>query len=122
VESKTVWTYQLVKDQLHLLDTQLTELSKRRSEVAKHCTHEELEQSVEHYYCMACGSMVGDVPEIHPSYYEGKKTWQWWENDIEHDSEPMTYEEAVGATVILPDDPRIKHIERTLDGKWTTES
>lgn len=108
----TVWTFELVKDQLHLLDTQIAELRQKRAEVAKNCMHDKIERSDEHYYCMGCGDCVGDAEFTGVGEpYEGTKTW----TGADGETFEMTYQD-INPRVILNSDPRIV---REKDGGFT---
>lgn len=94
-------------------DNLITTLQRMRLEVEHDCTHEQIVQATEHYYCIACQDCVGDHIDIHPGYYEGEQEWE----DLDGKKTMMTYDQAHGRAVIKPDDERIVKIQRDMDGR-----
>lgn len=61
----------MVKGELEAIDKQLAYFRERRRNVAANCTHDEIERSDEHFYCMACGKHVGDIDGLWGEHIPG---------------------------------------------------
>lgn len=94
-------------------DNLISTLKRMRLEAERDCTHEQIVQATEHYYCIACQDCVGDHMDICPDYYEGRKIIE----RLNGDQVWMTYEQFTGRVAIPEDDERIVKIQRDMAGR-----